>query len=143
MPIRAEMKALYPANWREISLSIRARAGQCCEQCGVPNYEIGARAGGKWWKAEPKGSEDHDHPRAGEDFPCRNGDEVQWLRTIRIILTVAHLDHDPRNCKPENLRAWCQRCHNLYDASMRRAGTRKRAHEARASGDLLDGAKQS
>ena len=138
MPIREEMKALYPPNWHEISLSIRERAGQRCEECGVLNYEIGAREDGKWWKAEPKGSGLHDNPRAGEEFPCRNGDEVRWLRTIRIVLTVAHLDHDPRNCDPENLRAWCQRCHNAYDASMRRAGTRARARALNASGDLLD-----
>jgi 5-methylcytosine-specific restriction endonuclease McrA len=28
---------------------------------------------------------------------------------------VAHLDHDPANCAPENLRALCQRCHLRYD----------------------------
>jgi len=36
-----------------------------------------------------------------------------------VVLTVAHLDHDPSNCDPENLRALCQRCHNSYDAPMR------------------------
>jgi 5-methylcytosine-specific restriction endonuclease McrA len=33
----------------------------------------------------------------------------------KIILTVAHLDHDPRNCERENLRALCQACHIGYD----------------------------
>ena len=33
-----------------------------------------------------------------------------------VVLTVAHLDHDPTNCDPENLKALCQRCHNGYDA---------------------------
>lgn len=33
-----------------------------------------------------------------------------------VVLTVAHLDHDPTNCDPDNLRALCQRCHNGYDA---------------------------
>ena len=57
---------------------------------------------------------------AGEEGP----------RPIVIVLTVAHLDHDPANCAPENLRAWCQRHHLAYDQahhgrtaySMRRAG---------------------
>jgi len=26
-----------------------------------------------------------------------------------------------------NLRAWCQKCHNTYDAPMRRAGINERA----------------
>lgn len=34
----------------------------------------------------------------------------------RVILTVAHLDHQPENCDRDNLRAMCQRCHLAYDA---------------------------
>jgi len=37
MPIRAEEKARYPTNWREISLSVRARAGWRCEWCPAEN----------------------------------------------------------------------------------------------------------
>jgi 5-methylcytosine-specific restriction endonuclease McrA len=48
----------------------------------------------------------------------------------RVVLTVAHLDHTPENCAPENLRAWCQRCHNAYDAPMRRAGIAARRQAA-------------
>jgi 5-methylcytosine-specific restriction endonuclease McrA len=34
----------------------------------------------------------------------------------KVILTVAHLDHNPQNNTPENLRALCQLCHLRYDA---------------------------
>lgn len=34
----------------------------------------------------------------------------------KVILTVAHLDHNPQNCADENLKALCQRCHLKYDA---------------------------
>jgi 5-methylcytosine-specific restriction endonuclease McrA len=34
-----------------------------------------------------------------------------------VVLTTAHLDHDPSNPDPENLRALCQRCHLRYDAA--------------------------
>ena len=34
---------------------------------------------------------------------------------IAIVLTVAHLDHNPANCEPDNLRALCQMCHLNYD----------------------------
>jgi 5-methylcytosine-specific restriction endonuclease McrA len=33
----------------------------------------------------------------------------------KVILTIAHLDHVPENCGEDNLRAWCQKCHNSYD----------------------------
>ena len=38
----------------------------------------------------------------------------------RIVLTIAHLDHTPEHCNPDNLRALCQRCHNRYDAEHRK-----------------------
>ena len=34
-----------------------------------------------------------------------------------VVLTAAHLDHQPENCADENLLAGCQRCHNRYDAA--------------------------
>jgi len=34
----------------------------------------------------------------------------------KVILTVAHLDHNPANCDGNNLRALCQKCHLTYDA---------------------------
>lgn len=54
------------------------------------------------------------------------------------MLTVAHLDHVPENCAPGNLKAMCQRCHNTYDAPMRRAGIERRRREKAAMGDLFD-----
>lgn len=38
----------------------------------------------------------------------------------KVVLTIAHLDHTPENCNPENLRALCQKCHNTYDAEHRK-----------------------
>jgi 5-methylcytosine-specific restriction endonuclease McrA len=55
----------------------------------------------------------------------------------KVVLTIAHLDHTPENCDPANLRAWCQRCHNAYDAKTRQAGIRKRRLAAMAIGDLF------
>lgn len=33
----------------------------------------------------------------------------------KVILTVAHLDHNPTNCNDNNLKALCQKCHLNYD----------------------------
>lgn len=108
MPIRPENRSRYPSNWPKISRRVRSGAGNRCE--GSPAYpDCRAKNG------EP-------HPETG----------------ARVVLTVAHLDHQPENVSDANLRAWCQRCHNTYDAPMRRAGIDRRAHQARAIGDLFD-----
>jgi 5-methylcytosine-specific restriction endonuclease McrA len=52
----------------------------------------------------------------------------------RVVLTIAHLDHDITVNDPERLRALCQRCHNQYDAPYRTAN-RRRTRET-ATGQL-------
>lgn len=47
----------------------------------------------------------------------------------KVILTVAHLNHTPEDCRDDNLRALCQRCHNRLDAP-HRAASRKRRQTA-------------
>ena len=47
----------------------------------------------------------------------------------KVILTVAHLDHIPSNCNPENLKALCQRCHLTYDAKHHADNARKTRFE--------------
>lgn len=46
------------------------------------------------------------------------------IDTHRRTLTVAHLDHDPSNCRRDNLAALCAPCHPRYDAG-HHAETRK------------------
>lgn len=69
----------------------------------------------------------------GEYLGNSYGSEYYVLKTVEIVLTIAHLDHQPENCDPDNLRAWCQRCHNRYDAPHRR-----RNAAARRSGDITN-----
>lgn len=107
MPIRPENRARYPRDWKVISLQVREAAGWRCE--GSPAYPDCRAANG-----EP-------HPSTGS----------------KVVLTVAHLDHQPDNCARENLKAWCQRCHNTYDMAARRAGIAERARVQRAEGDLF------
>jgi 5-methylcytosine-specific restriction endonuclease McrA len=40
------------------------------------------------------------------------------LTGSKVVLTVAHLNHDPSNCSDDNLKALCQRCHLRYDAKL-------------------------
>lgn len=92
MPIRKENRARYPKHWKAIRAAILERAGNRCE--GSPAWPDCRAANGA------------PHPVTGS----------------RVVLTIAHLDHRPQNCDPANLRAWCQRCHNAYDAPHRSAG---------------------
>lgn len=141
MPIRAEERGRYPKDWPAISMAARERAGRKCEECGVPNYALGSWVNGVWWTAGPKGSGLHDRPRRGGYFPCfpPDNEPPEWHTVKMVILTVAHLDHAPENCDPSNLKALCQRCHNLYDAAHRRAGIRERARKNAAVADLFAG----
>lgn len=59
-------------------------------------------------------------------------------RVSRIVLTIAHLDHTPENNDPANLRAWCQRCHNRYDAPHRRRNAARTRRRKLPTGDLFD-----
>ena len=45
---------------------------------------------------------------------CRRPGEA--FDTHRRTLTVAHLNHMPEDCRPENLKALCSACHLRYDA---------------------------
>ena len=55
---------------------------------------------------------------------CRKPGEP--FDTHKRTLTVAHLDHTPENCKPENLCAMCAPCHLKYDAEQHAETRRKR-----------------
>lgn len=115
MPIKAENKKLYPKNWKEIRQRILERAGNKCEFCGVENHAVGYRN------------------KDGEFVESigiqQEADELDGEKLFKIVLTVAHLDHDPTNNDLSNLRALCQKCHNNYDKEHRKE-TRKRTREA-------------
>lgn len=102
MPIRPENRNRYPKDWKAISARIRfERAESRCECEGHCGLEHGGRC----------------VAMHGERHPDTNS---------IVILTVAHLDHEPENCAEGNLKAMCQRCHNRYDMPYRRAGIAKR-----------------
>lgn len=111
MPIKPENKKLYPKNWKEIRRQILERAKHKCEFCGVENYSEGYRTkDGKFIKSEGMQQE---------------ADMLDGEKIIRIILTIAHLDHNPQNNNPENLRALCQKCHLNYDIEHHKQTRRK------------------
>lgn len=63
---------------------------------------------------------------AGCGKKCREPGEK--LDTHQRTLTVHHIDHNPENCKRENLIALCAPCHLRADAK-HHAETRKKRRE--------------
>ncbi|AXF51582.1 HNH endonuclease [Mycobacterium phage Constella] len=107
MPIRPENRKRYPPDWREISQRIRfvRAAGRCeCEgECGRGTHQ------GR--------------------CPNRHG-EPAYGTGSRVVLTTAHLNHIPEDCRDENLRAMCNGCHLHYDKD-HHAATRAARRAAR------------
>ena len=83
----------YPPNWKtEIVPRILQRAGERPDDGGPIIQEA---------RCEKCEVENHSTKRNG----------------TRVVLTIAHLDHDSENhdVQDERLRAWCQACHLGYD----------------------------
>lgn len=97
MPIRKDRRHLYPkrAEWAEIRERTLVRAKFRCE--GSPRFPNCRAENGQ------------PHPVTGS----------------QVVLTCAHMDHDPRNSEPGNIRALCNRCHCDWDR-MHHAATRRR-----------------
>ncbi|MDD5089057.1 MAG: hypothetical protein PHI18_09725 [bacterium] len=129
MPIRAENRKRYPRDWKAIRERILGRAKNRCEWCGKPNWQLVEVSPEGWWY-------DRRAHRWRDEQGKIMGDEAETVKWVRVILTVAHLDHTPENCDPENLRALCQRCHNRYDIKTRVSGRLRRKMEATGTENL-------
>lgn len=99
-PIKAENRHRYPEDWSAISLAVKDAASwrcQCRGECGRPNAKRHVL-----------------HVNGGA---CINRHGKPAADTgSRVVLTTAHLNHTPEDCRPCNLRAMCQACHLSYDA---------------------------
>lgn len=92
MPIRPENRGRYPADWKQISERIRfERAGGRCEregECGRGTH-VGR-------------------------CPNMHGRPAYTTGSV-VVLTTAHLNHTPEDCRDDNLKAMCNGCHLHYD----------------------------
>jgi len=106
-------RSAYPANWPAISAAIRARAQGQCECTGECGLHHGRRC-----------TEQH-------------GERARWANG-RVILTVAHLDHDTGD-DPARMKAMCQRCHLRYDHAQHMASARATAKARRMQLEMAFG----
>jgi hypothetical protein len=117
MPIKAENKKRYPVDWPAISLAAKERAGWRCQHpgCTARQYSVGVWEGRDFFFElcqEPSYAEARQ--RAADESFARNGDGPAPAdeKIIVIVLTVAHLNHQPEDC---------QRHHLAYDHDHHRA----------------------
>ena len=104
----------YPPTWKtEIVPAILKRACNRCEWCGLQNYSIISREDGH---AEVYGYDD-DYKSAVEQLHVICPVYPRKKKFSVVVLTVAHLDHDPENWDVDlkRLMAMCQKCHLTYD----------------------------
>ena len=138
----------YPPNWKsEIVPAVLTRANNCCEECGVHNASIQWRGiktidkiiNGKKRRVsrtfhyDSKESAIKDgcfydeceylnHPECkftSEEKEKRLKEANPYVYQVKIVLTIAHLDHDETNwdVQLDRLKAMCQLCHLQYDAA--------------------------
>lgn len=123
MPIRVERAHLYPGGsikspeWRAIRKRIGERSGWRCETCGAPHMTIVARG-------SYGGRDAYMIIDTGEVFDAETGLKMATMklsafgayRVLKIVLTVAHLNHDETDSDDANLAHLCQRHHLRLDA---------------------------
>jgi hypothetical protein len=118
VPIRPDLREHYRVHWRKVVRPrILERAKHRCEQCGAPDRYLTLRGPAGTWRL-----------LLGCDWHTAIGGNLTSepegrKRTVRIVLTVAHLNHVAGDDRDENLKALCQWCHLHYDA-MHHAETR-------------------
>jgi hypothetical protein len=118
VPIKPENRAKYPKDWKEVRVRIMDRAqwqwDRSDETAWVSRCECKGECGL------------HRGRRCVEE----HGYDAKWAKG-KVVLTIAHLDHDPTSNDSANLRAMCQRCHLRYDMPLHRKNAAKTRREKR------------
>lgn len=161
MPISPAAQKRYPPDWPQVRLAICERARWRCEHpgCGAAQYSIGRWIAGEGDQASWRpvvgntpvaDAVDRAMHAAGEGrlpsgdpwtFSQARDFLKRWAwddpQPIIIVLTVAHLNHKPEDCRPENLRAWCQRHHLAYDLEHHQQNAQATRRARKAIGELF------
>lgn len=131
----------YPKNWKtEIRPRILERANNCCEFCKVPNHSLIIRGFINnhpiWQNMDGQIFSAVDGRHMGD---CYLGDFDKPNNGTKVILTIAHLDHDKENhnVSDDRLKALCQRCHLSYDMDTHKKKRRETLNKQKGLNDLF------
>lgn len=114
----------YPPAWKsEIVPRILKRANNCCERCGVANKSELYSTTMKIQDSDGRYKQKAVWFAILGDLIRLKGVEAEecmtyFVKKIKVVLTIAHLDHDETNHEvtDDRLQAMCQYCHLNYDA---------------------------
>ena len=116
----------YPSNWlKEIRPRILERANYTCEQegCDFKHNEFlwAVKRNGKtvgWYRDWEEANSKKKTREARKNKITGKLELVPNPKRVKVILTIAHLDHDEENhnVTDDRLMAMCQLCHLRYDA---------------------------
>jgi len=115
MPIRPELRPMYPPHWRELSARVRfEHAGGRCQRRARPHLaRLRCLPDGRWFDPDAGTWRDRSgRPARWPDLVEAVGfrtTRVAWCWPPRISTAI------PPNNRRRNLRALCQRCHMLHD----------------------------
>lgn len=105
----------YHPEWKtKIRPDILERDNHCCKFCGVKNNSLIHRYG--------KGINDWEYWPEGMESEAWT---LDGLKSTKVILTIAHLDHNKKNNDYNNLAALCQKCHLGIDLKHHMANARE------------------
>lgn len=151
MPIHERIKQFYPDNWDAIRGLVLQRATmrmhrhsffggptceesafitgiEQCEKCSVSHAGIAYR-NKDFWFGSVVGAELAAVDQRGVIIErMDNRPMPDDAREVNIVLTVAHLNHDPTDNSPDNLAALCQKCHLEYDNRPEEIERRKKVY---------------
>ena len=130
VPIAKEFRHFYGRQWQEVTRPrILKRARNKCEECGKPNRQkvwVFSAFNRQFWRRTRKECWINCRTRALTLIaPPRE------QRRIRVVLTIAHLNHTPGDDRDENLKALCQWCHLHHDKEHHAETRAKRKDAAR------------
>lgn len=120
----------YPPNWKtEIVPAVLERAGNKCENCGCCNGEIMFAVTFRLQDEDGRYKQRRIWFSVwGDAFRAVSNEKM--IDQVKVVLTIAHLDHDETNhdVQLDRLMAMCQMCHLRYDSKekyQRRIGKSK------------------
>src|SRR5271165_4277208 len=101
MPIRPELRPLYPPHWRELSTHVRSeRAEGRCQRCGRPHLTLlRCLPDGRWFDEQAATWRD----RRGRPAPLARPHGGTSVSDDAVVLAAAHLDSNPTNNRLKNL----------------------------------------
>lgn len=130
MPIRPDLKHYYQGpEWRAQRAETLRLAGNKCQQCGKPGWD---KKGNptlvltfSWHDPEGHHMAWSDARKVVPEWFDERGRPFPWrhvrprgatpIRGVKVVLTTAHLNHDPADRRTENRMCLCQWCHLNYD----------------------------